>query len=81
MDPRKNKNQFELNKGGRLLTVFQVAEALGLKPSTIRKMILERRIDFVRPTSRAVRIPEGVVQWIIDQGYQEAIGVSSDSRN
>ena len=60
-------------KNYRLLTVVEVAELLGLKPSTIRKMILERRIDVVRPTPRAVRIPEGVVERIIAKGYQKAI--------
>ncbi len=58
---------------GKLLTVSQVAEALSLKPSTIRRMIYERRIDTVRPSRRSVRIPEGVVIAILERGYCPAI--------
>ena len=57
----------------RLLTVPEVADALRLKQSTIRKMILHRRIDVVRPSLRAVRVPESAVQKIIEQGYRKAI--------
>ena len=42
----------------KLLTVPQVAEQLGLKEATIRRMILQRRVETVRPSVRAVRIPE-----------------------
>jgi excisionase family DNA binding protein len=57
----------------RLLTVPVVAERLGLKESTIRRMILERRIDVVRPSTRAVRIPESAVDRIVQQGYRRAL--------
>jgi excisionase family DNA binding protein len=57
----------------RLLTVTEAAERLGLKASTIRKMILERRIDTVRPSRRAVRIPEAAIRRIIDQGFSPAV--------
>jgi len=56
-----------------LLTVAQVAVALGLKISTVRKMIRERRIDVVRPTAKAVRIPPAAVQSIIRAGYTPAV--------
>jgi len=57
----------------RLLTVAEVAERLSLKPATIRKMILQRRIDVIRPSIRAVRIPESAVRRILGKGYTEAI--------
>ena len=57
----------------RLLTVAQCAEQLGLKESTIRKMILERRIDVVKPSVRAVRIPEAAVRRILEKGYRPAV--------
>jgi len=57
----------------RLLTVLQVAEQLGLKESTVRKMILERRIDVVKPSVRAVRIPEAAVRRILERGYRPAV--------
>ncbi len=57
----------------RLLTVFETADRLGLKASTIRRMILERRIDTVRPSFRAVRIPESAVRKILEHGYRPAI--------
>ena len=57
----------------RLLTVFEAADRLSLKPSTIRRMVLERRIDVVRPSTRAVRIPEAAVNRILERGYTPAI--------
>ena len=53
-----------------LLRVDQVGEILGLKPSTIRKLIWQRRIPVVRPTKRAVRIRASDVERIIRLGYQ-----------
>jgi excisionase family DNA binding protein len=58
----------------KLLTVGEVAERLALKPSTIRRMILERRIDTVRPAARAVRVPESAVEKILVRGFRPAIG-------
>ncbi len=57
----------------KLLTVPEAASALGLKPSTIRRLILERRIDVVRPLPRAVRIPAKAVEDRIKAGYRPAI--------
>ncbi len=56
----------------RLLRVDEVAERLGLKPSTIRKMIWRREIPVVRPTKRAVRIREEDVAAIIRLGLTQA---------
>ena len=61
---------------GKLLTVAEAANRMGLKESTVRRMILERRIDTVRPSVRAVRIPEAAVLRIIEQGYCQAIGLN-----
>jgi excisionase family DNA binding protein len=58
---------------GRLLDVRQTAEALGLKASTIRRWILERKIDVVRPNSRAVRIPEETLMRIVKEGFRPAV--------
>ena len=57
----------------RVLTIPGAAERLGLKPSTIRKMVLERRIDVIRPSVRAVRIPESAVTRILERGFRPAI--------
>ncbi len=62
-----------MDKLEKLMTVAEVASALALKSSTIRRMILERRIDVVRPVRRAVRIPESAVQAKIKDGYRPAI--------
>ncbi len=53
----------------QLLTVLQAADALALKPATIRKMILQRRLPVVR-IGRAVRIKVADVEGIIRQGYR-----------
>lgn len=58
---------------GRMLTCEQVGEILGLRVSTIRRMILERRIDTVRPSRRSVRIPEAAVEQILKSNYRPAI--------
>lgn len=63
----------ETKELGRLLTVEQVAETLGLRVSTIRRMILERRIDTVRPSRRSVRIPEKAVEHILKSNYRPAV--------
>jgi len=57
----------------RLLTVAETAERLGLKEATIRRMILQRRIDTVRPSVRAVRVPEGAIKKILEGGYRPAL--------
>jgi excisionase family DNA binding protein len=59
--------------GSRLLRVPEVAERLGLKPSTIRRMVMDRRIDVVRTSRRAVRIPESAVEAILIKGFRPAI--------
>ena len=57
----------------RVLTIPEAAERLGLKPSTVRKMVLERRIDVIRPSVRAVRIPESAVERILERGFRPAL--------
>jgi excisionase family DNA binding protein len=57
----------------RLLTIGEAASRLGLKPSTVRKMVLERRIDVIRPGVRAVRIPESAINRIIERGFRPAV--------
>lgn len=52
----------------RLLRVSEVADHLGLRVSTIRAWVLHRRIEAVRVGRRAIRIPAGAVQKIIDAG-------------
>ena len=46
---------------------------LGLKPSTIRKMIMQRRIEVFRPTPRSVRISERTIEAILAKGFRPAI--------
>jgi len=56
----------------QLLTVTEVAMRLGLKPATIRRRILERRIPYVK-LGRAVRIPIEAVEALIAVSYRPAI--------
>jgi len=48
----------------KLLTVPQAAEALAVKPSTIRAWLLRRKITRVN-CGRAVRIPSDVIEKFI----------------
>lgn len=61
---------------GNLLTVEKAAEALGLKPGTIRKMIREKRIGYVRPSGRSIRIPASVVHEMVQANFHPPIAAS-----
>src|SRR5688500_3147503 len=50
-----------------MLNVDETAEALGIKPATVRSWILRRAINFTK-IGRAVRISPTEVQRIIKQG-------------
>jgi excisionase family DNA binding protein len=56
---------------GRLLRAAECAVKLSIRESTIRKMILEGRIDVVR-IGRSVRIPETCVEDMIAKGFSAA---------
>jgi excisionase family DNA binding protein len=52
---------------GRLLTVEAAAERLSTSPRFIRRLITERRIEFVK-VGRHVRISESALDEFIDAG-------------
>jgi excisionase family DNA binding protein len=56
-----------------LLEVREVARKLGLRESTIRRLILEKKIAVYRPSARAVRISEKTIQEILSKGYTPAV--------
>lgn len=60
----------------KLLTVNETAARLALQPCTIRKMVLERKIDYVKVGARAIRIPAQVVEERLRTGYRRAIPVA-----
>jgi len=50
----------------KLLTVIEAAEALGLKPSTIRAWLLRRKLPRVN-CGRSVRVPaEAIEKFIVE---------------
>ena len=51
----------------RMLTVGEAAEQLGLSPKTIWAWVYSRRLGFVR-LGRSVRIPQTVIEEIIESG-------------
>lgn len=59
-------------KSEKLLRAEEVAELLGLRLPTIRRMILERKIPTIK-IGRSVRIPREAVEKIIAQGWREPI--------
>jgi len=50
-----------------LLNVEEFAEAIGLKPATIRQQVWRRQVEFVR-VGRAIRFKPETVQKIIARG-------------
>jgi excisionase family DNA binding protein len=58
----------------KLLRIEEVADRLSLKPSTIRKLIWSGQIPAVRPTKRAVRVSEEVVDALTRLGYRPSSG-------
>lgn len=56
----------------RLLDVSECAQRLGLKKSTIRRWIFERKIACVK-LGKSVRIPEGEVDRLIRRGERPVI--------
>jgi len=61
----------------RLLRVEEVAQRLGVKQSTIRRMILERRIGYVK-LGRSVRIPDTVVDQRIADGWRGPVSLERE---
>ncbi|MCA9421859.1 MAG: helix-turn-helix domain-containing protein [Nitrospira sp.] len=59
-------------KVSQLLTVEDAANRLGLKVATIRRRILERKIDYVK-NGRSVRIPVEAIERIITTGFRPAV--------
>lgn len=51
----------------KLLRVVEMAEVLGLKPSTIRAWLLHRKIRYIK-IGRSIRIPAEVVDELIEAG-------------
>jgi excisionase family DNA binding protein len=61
--------------GDRLLTVGQVAELLGTTERFPRRLIAERRIEFVK-VGRYVRIRESALTAFIEAGRVKALTVA-----
>jgi len=55
-----------------LLNVEQYAEAMGLKPSTVRQMVWRREIEFVR-IGRSIRFRPEMVETLIERGTVPAL--------
>ena len=55
----------QVRKG--LLTVEQFAEAVGLRPATVRQKIWRRELEFVR-IGRAIRFKPETAEKLIDAG-------------
>jgi excisionase family DNA binding protein len=62
----------KLEANDRLLDVWEVAEMLRRKPSTIRKDIHLRKIPTVR-IGRQVRVPLSAIQALVATGYSPAL--------
>jgi len=63
----------------RLLSVDEAAAALGTTSRFPRRLIAERRIQFVR-IGRHVRIPEGELEALVQAGTVQPVALRSRSR-
>lgn len=55
-----------------LMTVEQFAEAIGLKPATVRQKVWRRELSFVR-VGRAIRFKPETAQEMIERGTTPAL--------
>ena len=60
----------QVRKG--LMTVEQFAEAVGLRPATVRQKIWRRELEFVR-IGRAIRFKPETAEKLIDAGTVPAL--------
>ncbi len=60
-----------IDQDHKLLSIPQFAEALGLKPSGIRRWVLLRKISYVKVGTR-VRIPASEATRILQAGFVPA---------
>ena len=60
----------------RLLTIREASERLGLRESTLRKWVLQKRIAYCK-LGRAIRLPARVIETIIQDSYREKIEVEA----
>jgi excisionase family DNA binding protein len=58
----------------KLLTVVETAEALRIKPATVRAWLLRRKISSFR-VGRAVRVSAEEIDRVLHDGLQPAIGL------
>ena len=58
----------------KLLTVEEAGDRLSLAPATIRKMLYRGELPRVRPTRRAVRVPEAAIEALARHGYRPPRG-------
>jgi excisionase family DNA binding protein len=60
-------------------TVAQTARRLGVSQSFIRKLIVQRRIEFVR-IGRCLRIPQDAIEGLVAAGSSKNSSVNGEGR-
>lgn len=68
---RERADSNPASKGDRLLSIDQAAEALNVGPRFIRRLVYERRIDFVK-IGNHVRIEQRALDAFIERGRRPA---------
>ena len=62
----------------KLLTIREASDRLGLRESTLRKWVLQKRIAYCK-LGRAVRFPANVVEKMIRESYRDTIAAGGGS--
>jgi len=58
-----------------LLDIRQASATLGLKPSTLYKMVCQRRVPFTKLGTRLLFNPEKLSEWVGERSFEAVSGV------
>jgi excisionase family DNA binding protein len=57
-----------------LLDIRQASATLGLKPSTLYKMVCQRRLPFTKLGTRLLFSPERLAEWVAERSVEPLSG-------
>jgi excisionase family DNA binding protein len=61
-----------------LLDIRQASATLGLKPSTLYKMVCQRRVPFTKLGTRLLLNPEKLSEWVAERSVEPVSGARGE---